>query len=132
MNLDGDISPVCLNILPLASSSLPYCFGHALPCIIPSRTCLNVYECWSWIFIVCRSASLQILPANFLLLSTVSVLDLLEGRREMSNGITNWDFLSIFRSRGWQIKDLLKELTHYLAALCTFLPLRSERQKFFS
>ncbi|KAG2717749.1 hypothetical protein I3760_03G190400 [Carya illinoinensis] len=40
MNLDGDISPVCLNILPLASSSL-------------------------------QSASLQFLPANFLLLSTI-------------------------------------------------------------
>ncbi|XP_062170326.1 uncharacterized protein LOC133876038 [Alnus glutinosa] len=43
MNLDGDISPVCLNILPLASSSLP-------------------------------SASLQILPANFLLLSAIERL----------------------------------------------------------
>ncbi|XP_048327057.2 uncharacterized protein LOC107405260 isoform X1 [Ziziphus jujuba] len=40
MNLDGDISPICLSILPLTSSSL-------------------------------QSSSLQVLPANFLLLSTV-------------------------------------------------------------
>ncbi|KAH9737271.1 Fanconi anemia group D2 protein [Citrus sinensis] len=43
MNLDGDISPICLNILPLASSSS-------------------------------QSASLQVLHANFLLLSTVERL----------------------------------------------------------
>ncbi|KAF3445135.1 hypothetical protein FNV43_RR14828 [Rhamnella rubrinervis] len=43
MNLDGDISPICLNILPLASSSL-------------------------------QSSSLQVLPANFLLLSTIERL----------------------------------------------------------
>nr|XP_023876814.1 Fanconi anemia group D2 protein homolog isoform X3 [Quercus suber] len=43
MNLDGDISPVCLNILPLASSSM-------------------------------QSSSLQILPANFLILSTIERL----------------------------------------------------------
>ncbi|KAJ4705684.1 Fanconi anemia group D2 protein [Melia azedarach] len=43
MNLDGDISPICLNILPLASSCL-------------------------------KSASLQILHANFLLLSAVERL----------------------------------------------------------
>ncbi|KAJ7964604.1 Fanconi anemia group D2 protein-like [Quillaja saponaria] len=40
MNLDGDISPVCLSILPLASSSM-------------------------------ESSSLQVLPAKFLLLSTI-------------------------------------------------------------
>ncbi|XP_030928982.1 Fanconi anemia group D2 protein-like isoform X3 [Quercus lobata] len=40
MNLDGDISPVCLNILPLSSSSM-------------------------------QSSSLQILPENFLIPSTV-------------------------------------------------------------
>ncbi|KAK9285230.1 hypothetical protein L1049_024418 [Liquidambar formosana] len=44
MNLDGDISPICLNILPLASSSLQ------------------------------SASSLQILPANFLLLSVVERL----------------------------------------------------------
>ncbi|KAM3696898.1 hypothetical protein ACB094_06G074000 [Castanea mollissima] len=43
MNLDGDISPVCLNILPLASSSM-------------------------------QSSSLQILPVNFLILSTIERL----------------------------------------------------------
>ncbi|GMY31923.1 Fanconi anemia group D2 protein homolog isoform X1 [Fagus crenata] len=43
MNLDGDISPVCLNIFPLASSSM-------------------------------QSSSLQILPANFLLLSAIERL----------------------------------------------------------
>ncbi|KAM7511790.1 hypothetical protein LguiB_010665 [Lonicera macranthoides] len=44
MNLDGDISPICLNILLLVSSS-----------------------CWS-------ASSLQILPANFLLLSVIERL----------------------------------------------------------
>ncbi|CAK7340364.1 unnamed protein product [Dovyalis caffra] len=44
MNLDGDISPVCLSILPLSSSSLQ------------------------------SMSSLQVLPANFLLLSTVERL----------------------------------------------------------
>ncbi|MCD7455074.1 hypothetical protein HAX54_026977 [Datura stramonium] len=44
MNLDGDISPICLNILPIVSSSL--------------RT----------------ASSLQILPANFVLLSSVEEL----------------------------------------------------------
>ncbi|KAJ9686029.1 hypothetical protein PVL29_015082 [Vitis rotundifolia] len=44
MNLDGDISPICLNILPLVSSSLQ------------------------------SSSNLQILPANFLLLSTIERL----------------------------------------------------------
>ncbi|KAM6572236.1 hypothetical protein CsatA_016316 [Cannabis sativa] len=43
MNLDGDISPICLNILPLVSASL-------------------------------QSTSLQVLPANFLLLSTIERL----------------------------------------------------------
>ncbi|XXG66038.1 hypothetical protein AAC387_Pa05g3593 [Persea americana] len=42
MNLDGNVSPICLNILPLLSSSVQQ-----------------------------SSCSLQILPANFLLLSTV-------------------------------------------------------------
>ncbi|KAF8413568.1 hypothetical protein HHK36_001559 [Tetracentron sinense] len=44
MNLDGDLSPICLNILPLVSSSLD------------------------------SSSSLQILPASFLLLSVVERL----------------------------------------------------------
>lgn len=44
MNLDGDISPICLNILPLVSSSLQ------------------------------SSSNLQILPANFVLLSTIERL----------------------------------------------------------
>ncbi|VVA26373.1 PREDICTED: Fanconi [Prunus dulcis] len=44
MNLDGDISPICLNILPLASSS--------------SKS----------------ASSLQVLPANFLLLSAIERL----------------------------------------------------------
>ncbi|XP_062107055.1 uncharacterized protein LOC133818291 [Humulus lupulus] len=43
MNLDGDISPICLNILPLVSTSL-------------------------------QSTSLQVLPANFLLLSAIERL----------------------------------------------------------
>ncbi|KAM5580264.1 hypothetical protein ABKV19_009822 [Rosa sericea] len=44
MNLDGDISPICLNILPLASSTLQ------------------------------SASSLQVLPANFLLLSAIERL----------------------------------------------------------
>ncbi|XP_060218210.1 uncharacterized protein LOC132645313 isoform X1 [Lycium barbarum] len=44
MNLDGDISPICLNILPLVSSSLR------------------------------AASSLQILPANFVLLSSIEGL----------------------------------------------------------
>ncbi|XP_048434271.1 LOW QUALITY PROTEIN: Fanconi anemia group D2 protein homolog [Pyrus x bretschneideri] len=44
MNLDGDISPICLNILPLASSTLQ------------------------------SSSSLQVLPANFLLLAAIERL----------------------------------------------------------
>ncbi|TYG62400.1 hypothetical protein ES288_D07G227600v1 [Gossypium darwinii] len=50
MNLDGEMSPICLNILPLASSS------HEL----------GIFSC--------RNASLQFLPANFHLLSTVERL----------------------------------------------------------
>ena len=57
---------------------------------------------------------------------------LLEVRRVILNGINNWDFMSIIRLRGQQIKDSFEELTHCLAALCTFLPQRLEpKNEFF-
>ncbi|KAK8517816.1 hypothetical protein V6N12_016656 [Hibiscus sabdariffa] len=51
MNLDGEVSPICLNILPLVSSS---------------QYELGIFSC--------RNASLQFLPANFHLLSAVERL----------------------------------------------------------
>lgn len=75
--------------------------------------------------ISCRSASpLQVLPANFVLLSVVSASF---PEKQIIDGSKSYVFDPIFaRSRDWPIKDLLAELMHFLVVLCIFLPLRLE------
>lgn len=67
MNLDGDISPICLNILPLVSSSLQYAFFFLSFFFFPLNSCSDIFLFLGRLKVVLRAGLL--LYKSFLLTS---------------------------------------------------------------